>query len=79
MNDINKYNNIFSEIFSTNVEMLNDEFKKENVDNWDSITQLSLVDQIEGEFKVMFEPEEIIGLTSYNIGKEILRSKGVLL
>jgi acyl carrier protein len=79
MSDINKYNNIFSEIFSTNVKMLNDEFKKENVDNWDSITQLSLVDQIEGEFNVMFEPEEIIGLTSYNIGKEILRSKGVLL
>jgi acyl carrier protein len=79
MGDINKYNNIFSEIFSTNVEMLNDEFKKENVDNWDSITQLSLVDQIEEEFNVMFEPEEIIGLTSYKIGKEILRSKGVLL
>ncbi len=79
MRDINKYNYIFSEIFSTNVEMLNDEFKKENVDNWDSITQISLVDQIEEEFNVMFEPEEIIGLTSYNIGKEILRSKGVLL
>lgn len=71
------YDQIFCEIFNVSQLDLNDDFSKENVDNWDSIMQLSLVSAIEDEFDLMFEPEEIMGLTSYLNGKIILSKYGI--
>ena len=70
-----KYNVIFMEVFSVGEESLNDEFKQENVENWNSIHQLNLVSYIEESFDVMLDSEDILGLTSYSKGKEILVSK----
>lgn len=63
------------EVFSVGEESLNDEFKQENVENWNSIHQLNLVSYIEESFDVMLDTEDILGLTSYSKGKEILVSK----
>ena len=68
-----KYNVIFMEVFSVGEESLNDEFKQENVENWNSIHQL--VSYIEESFDIMLDSEDILGLTSYSKGKEILTSK----
>ena len=70
-----KYNVIFMEVFSVGEESLNDEFKQENVENWNSIHQLNLVSYIEESFDIMLDSEDILGLTSYSKGKEILNSK----
>lgn len=70
-----KYNVIFMEVFSVGEEVLNDEFKQGNVENWNSIHQLNLVSYIEESFDVMLDTEDILGLTSYSKGKEILVSK----
>ena len=70
-----KYNVIFMEVFSVGEESLNDEFKQENVENWNSRHQLNLVSYIEESFDVMLDSEDILGLTSYSKGKEILTSK----
>ena len=68
-----KYNVIFMEVFSVGEESLNDEFKQENVENWNSIHQL--ISYIEESFDIMLDSEDILGLTSYSKGKEILTSK----
>ena len=75
MENVKKYNVIFMEVFSVGEESLNDEFKQENVENWNSIHQLNLVSYIEESFDVMLDTEDILGLTSYSKGKEILVSK----
>ena len=75
MENVKKYNVIFMEVFSVGEEVLNDEFKQENVENWNSIHQLNLVSYIEESFDVMLDTEDILGLTSYSKGKEILVSK----
>ena len=54
-----KYNVIFMEVFSVGEESLNDEFKQENVENWNSIHQLNLVSYIEESFDVMLDSEDI--------------------
>ena len=72
MENIEKYNNAFVEVFGTKVEELNDNFGKETVDEWDSVHQLSLVAQFEEAFDIMFDPEDIMELTSYAKGKAIL-------
>ncbi|MBQ9364124.1 MAG: acyl carrier protein [Bacteroidaceae bacterium] len=73
MENIEKYNNAFVEVFGVKADCLNDDFGKETVDEWDSVHQLSLIAQFEETFDVMFDPEDIMELTSYAKGKELLK------
>jgi acyl carrier protein len=77
MENIDKYNRVFCEIFNVSLELLGDNFSSENVDNWDSILQLSLVTQIEDSFDIMLDPEDIIEFKSYTAGKRIAMKYGV--
>ena len=72
MDNIEKYNNAFAEVFGAKIEDLTDDYGKETVDEWDSVHQLSLVAQFEEAFDIMFDPEDIMDMTSYAKGKEIL-------
>lgn len=69
---IEKYNQAFVEVFGVNASVLNDDFSKNNVKEWDSVHQLNIVALLEEAFDVMFEPEDIMGFTSYEEGKIIL-------
>ena len=73
MENLNKYNDIFVEVFGVKPEELNADFCKENVEAWDSVHQLNLVTLAE----VMLDPEDILAFTSYEAGKEILRRQEV--
>lgn len=72
MENIEKYNNAFVEVFGAKADELNDQYRKETVASWDSVHQLGLVAQFEEAFDIMFDPEDIMELTSYAKGKEIL-------
>jgi acyl carrier protein len=72
MENIEKYNNAFVEVFGANAEDLNDNYGKDTVEEWDSVHQLSLIAQMEDAFDIMFDPEDIMEMTSYAKGKEIL-------
>ncbi len=77
MTNLEKYNGIFTEVFGVEASALNDSFGKETVDQWDSVHQLNLVALIEETFDVMLDPEDIMGLTSYKAGKEILKNQNI--
>ena len=79
MENLEKYNNAFVEVFGAKIEDLTDDYGKENVDEWDSVHQLSLVAQFEDAFDIMLDPEDIMDLTSYTKGKEILAKYKVTL
>lgn len=74
---LEKYNRAFIEVFAVNENVLNDDFSKETVKEWDSVHQLNIIALHEEAFDIMFEPEDIMEFTSYKIGKEILRKYGV--
>ena len=77
MTNLEKYNEAFTTVFSVSAKDLNDEFNAGNIDSWDSVHQLSIVAQLEEIFDVMFDPEDILGLTSYAEGKKILSKYNV--
>lgn len=77
MSNLEIYNNIFIEIFQTEFSVLNNDFNSDNIDTWDSISQLSLVTSIEDTFDIMLEPEDIINFKSYESGKSILLKYGI--
>lgn len=79
MENLEKYNNAFVEVFGAKLEELNDDYSKENVGEWDSVHQLTLISIFEEAFDIMFDPEDIMEMTSYTKGKELLAKYDVTL
>ena len=79
MENLEKYNNAFVQVFGAKAEDLNDNYGKETVEEWDSVHQLSLISEFEEAFDIMFDPEDIMEMTSYAKGKEILAKYDVSL
>lgn len=79
MNNIEKLNNIFCEVFSVDASVLDSGFDNKSVDNWDSVHQLSLTTEVEDAFDIMLDAEDILGFTSYEKAKEILRKNQIVI
>jgi len=47
------------------------------VEEWDSVAHMQLVSEIEDAFDVMLETEDVIGLNSYLVAREVLKKYGV--
>ena len=72
MNNLEKLNNIFCEVFSVEASTLGADFDNKAVDGWDSVRQLSLTSAVEDAFDIMLDPEDILEFTSYDNAKAIL-------
>ncbi len=77
MTNLEKYNDIFAQVFSAKAEELGDNYSKETVAAWDSVHQLNIISLMEEAFDLMLDPEDIMACTSYNAGKEILAKNGI--
>lgn len=77
MSNIEKYNNAFVEVFGVEVSALGSNFNKDNVDAWDSVHQLNIIALLEESFDIMLDPEDIMELTSYEKGKELMEKYDV--
>ena len=73
MTKLEKYNQACIEVFGVKAEALNGNFSKDSVDGWDSVHQLNIIALLEESFDIMFDPEDIMGFTSYKAGREILK------
>ena len=58
---------IAREIFDDDELELDDDTIAADVDGWDSLTHLSLMNEIENEFEIKFEMKEVQGLN--NVGE----------
>lgn len=67
-----RYKDIFAEIFEVDEGQLGPDFNSDNVEKWDSVIQLSLVNAMEDEFDIMLDTEDILEFKSYEGGKAIL-------
>lgn len=76
MTNLEKYNNVFVE----NLQITEDQLvglQYQGVELWDSVGHMSLVAALEDEFDIMIDTDDIIDLSSYEKGKEILAKYGV--
>lgn len=72
MTNLERLNNIFCEVFTVDVDALNENFNNCTVEGWDSVHQLSLTSAVEDEFDIMLDAEDILECNSYNKVKAIL-------
>lgn len=71
MTNLEKYNAAFMDSLELTEDQLNG-LEYQAITAWDSVGHMGLVAAIEDAFDIMMDTEDIIDLSSYEKGKEIL-------
>ena len=71
MTNLEKYNKAFCESFEISEDQLAG-LQYQQIELWDSVGHMTLVANLEDAFDIMMETDDIIDLSSYEKGKEIL-------
>lgn len=74
MSNLEKYKQAFCESFEISEEQLAG-LKYQDVKLWDSVGHMNLVANLEEAFDIMMETDDIIDLSSFEKGMEILRDR----
>jgi acyl carrier protein len=70
-----KVKKIMAEIFVCNVEKIDINTNKNDIDNWDSLQHLIFISRLEEEFNVNITPVEIDSIVDLGSAINILRKK----
>jgi len=73
MTNLEKYNYAFTETLEISPDILPG-LKYQGVKNWDSVGHLNLITALEDSFDIMMDTDDIVDLSSYEKGMEILKS-----
>ena len=76
MNNLEKLKESFAKSLNIKSEIINDDFKYGS-NGWDSIAHMVLVADIESEFDLMIDTEDVIDMSSFAKAKEIIAKYGV--
>lgn len=71
MTNLEKYNKVFCDTLEVTEDKLAT-LKYQDVPLWDSVGHMTLVANLEDAFDIMMETDDIIDMSSYEKGKEIL-------
>jgi acyl carrier protein len=74
--NLEKYTNAFCQFFEID-ENTAKNLKFQSIPAWDSVGHMGLVAAIEDAFDIMLEPDDIVDLSSFEKGKEILAKYNV--
>ena len=73
MNNLEKYRNSFVTSFSISENDLSDSLEYNGIDAWDSIGHMTLVSNLESEFSISIDVDDILDFSSYKKGIELLK------
>lgn len=71
MTNIEKYTKAFTETFEIDAATTSG-LKYQAIEAWDSVGHMGLVAAVEDAFDIMLDPDDIIDLSSFEKGQEIL-------
>ena len=63
---------VFAESLNIEKDEVKDSLEYNSIEEWDSVAHMALVAALEIEFDVMLDTEDIIGMSSVKVAKEIL-------
>lgn len=75
MNQLEKYNEVFTRLFAVDESSLNEDFTFAAIDKWDSLLHMTLISELEDTFDIMFDTEDILNFGGYCNGKKLLAEK----
>lgn len=71
MTNIEKYNQVFIETFGVSEDVL-PTLVYQGIKEWDSVGHMTLIANLEDAFDIMMEMDDIVDLSSFEKGKELL-------
>ena len=71
----NEIKKIMASVFLVDENEISDDISQSNFEKWESLQHLTLIVDIESEFGVSFEPEEIVEMTSLELIEKYLDKK----
>lgn len=71
MSNLEKYTNVFVELFGVTPEEAQT-LKYQDIDAWDSVGHMGLISALEEVFDIMMDTDDIIDFNSFEKGKAIL-------
>ena len=71
------YDQAFISAFEIGEDKLNSELKYESIPEWDSIGHMGLIAELEDNFEISMEMDDIIDFSSYEKGIEIMKKYNV--
>ena len=74
MSNLEKYNQSLIKALSITEDKLEDSLNYQDIPEWDSVGHMSLVAELEDNFGIMMDTDDIIDFNSYQKGKEILKN-----
>jgi len=76
MSDVDdKLLEILSKVLLLDKDKITDELRRKDFEPWDSMAHLVIVSEIENEFEMFFEDEEVVDLWTVGDIKKVLASK----
>ena len=78
MNNLEKYNQAFIELFNLKKEDVHEKLFYQSVEAWDSVGHMELIAKLESDFDIMVEMDDVIDFSSYEKGKLILQKYKVI-
>lgn len=77
MGNYEKLKKSFSEALTLDIEAVTNELSYQSIVEWDSISHMILISQIEEDFDVSLETDDVIEMSSVEKAKEILSKHGI--
>jgi acyl carrier protein len=71
-----KLQNIFAEVLDIPLEQVTDALAYGQHDKWDSMTHMMIIADIESQFDIMIDTDDIIDMSSFAKAKEIVAKYG---
>ena len=71
-----KLRDCFSRSLGTPAERVTDDLAYNSLKEWDSVAHMALVVELESEFDVMFDTDDILGMSTVAKAREILTRLG---
>jgi acyl carrier protein len=71
-----KLRDCFSRSLGIPAERVTDDLAYNSLKEWDSVAHMALVVELESEFDVMFDTDDILGMSTVAKAREILRRLG---
>ncbi len=76
MTNLEKYTSAFTETFDISADETKG-LKYQDIQAWDSVGHMGLVAAIEDSFDIMLDPDDIVDLSSFEKGIEILKKYNI--
>ncbi|MEI3254816.1 MAG: acyl carrier protein [Candidatus Gastranaerophilaceae bacterium] len=76
MSNLEKYKKAFTKTFEISEEQTKG-LKYQDIQAWDSVGHMGLVAAIEDAFDIMLDPDDIVDLSSFEKGMEILKKYNI--